>query len=64
MSSFVRKTPARVAPRTITLGNGIAPRGTKSKGDTRLPSGWWLIPACLLGAAGWVLIFHAIGGLL
>lgn len=64
MASFVRKTPVRASHRTLTLGNDVSAHTIASRGDTRLPAGWWLVPACLLGAGLWILIFWAIWTLL
>jgi hypothetical protein len=33
-------------------------RATKTESD--LPAGWWILPSCLLGMVGWVLIIYMI----
>ena len=40
---------------------GRAYRGPgESVPNLRLPAGWWLLPAVVTGAAGWVALFWAI----
>lgn len=41
------------------FGRSYAPRGEVAP-EIRLPAGWWLVPAVLGGAAGWVALITAV----
>ena len=42
-----------------TFGRSYAVRGEYTPTFT-LPAGWWIVPAVLLGTAGWAALFMAV----
>jgi len=48
--------PASGERRSIRIASGSPFRGEQSGGQ--LPSGWWLLPAVILGAVAWIFLLR------
>jgi hypothetical protein len=57
MSNAIQTIPC--AGDDVAFGRNYAVRG-EAMPEFQMPSGWWLLPAMLGGAAGWVALFSAI----